>query len=145
MGNDPPLTATMAGKEVIRAAQMFTTSGVASRTSVVKEIVIGMTLGLIAGGMWQVRSQEALRSRGAAWDAIWRDPRPSRADPRCSAAARPPAACPPLAPPARRSRRSRPPSLLPPPKSYHWNESAKWENYYRALEEKRKEEAAAAS
>jgi hypothetical protein len=126
----------MAGKEVIRAAQMFTTSGVASRTSVVKEIVIGMTLGLIAGGMWQVRSQEALRSKGAALDAIRREPRPSRET--CASplprAPRPPAA---------RARRS--PRPLLPPQSYHWNESAKWENYYHALEEKRKEEAAASS
>jgi hypothetical protein len=47
----------MASKEVIRAAQMFTTSGVASRTSVVKEIAIGMGLGLAFGMVWQVRGR----------------------------------------------------------------------------------------
>jgi hypothetical protein len=44
----------MAGKEVIRAAQMFTKNGVGSRTSVVKEIVIGSALGLGFGLWWQV-------------------------------------------------------------------------------------------
>jgi hypothetical protein len=45
----------MAGKEVIRAAQMFTKSGMASKVSVVKEIGIGLTLGLASGFLWQVR------------------------------------------------------------------------------------------
>jgi len=45
----------MAGKEVIRAAQMFTTNGMASKVSVVKEIVIGSALGLGFGLWWQVR------------------------------------------------------------------------------------------
>lgn len=44
----------MTGKEVIRAAQMFTKNGAASRTSVVKEIVIGSALGLGFGLWWQV-------------------------------------------------------------------------------------------
>ena len=44
----------MSGKEVIRAAQMFTKSGVASRTSVVKELVLGSALGLGFGLLWQV-------------------------------------------------------------------------------------------
>jgi hypothetical protein len=44
----------MAGKEVIRAAQMFTKNGVGSRTSVVKEIVLGSALGLGFGLWWQV-------------------------------------------------------------------------------------------
>jgi hypothetical protein len=49
----------MSGKEVIRAAQMFTTTGVASRTSVAKEIVIGMVLGLGAGMVWQASTSRA--------------------------------------------------------------------------------------
>ena len=44
----------MSGKEVIRAAQMFTKNGVASKTSVVKELVIGTGLGLALGLWWQV-------------------------------------------------------------------------------------------
>ena len=44
----------MAGKEVIRAAQMFTKTGVASRTSVVKDIVIASVLGGAFGMLWQV-------------------------------------------------------------------------------------------
>jgi len=45
----------MAGKEVaIKAAQMFTTTGVASRVSVVKEMAIGLSLGLSMGFLWQV-------------------------------------------------------------------------------------------
>lgn len=46
--------ATMSGKEVIRAAQMFTTNGAAAKVSVVKEIAIGLTLGISAGLVWQV-------------------------------------------------------------------------------------------
>lgn len=45
----------MSGKEVIRAAQMFTTHGKASKVSVVKEIVIALTLGGALGMLWQVR------------------------------------------------------------------------------------------
>lgn len=45
----------MAGKEVIRAAQLFTKTGQASRVSVVKEIVLGMGFGIIGGMAWQVR------------------------------------------------------------------------------------------
>lgn len=63
----------MAGKEVIRAAQMFTKSGVASKTSVVKEIVIASALGMGLGLWWQ---------------------------------------------------------------KYHWAEDAKWEAYYKSIEEK---------
>lgn len=44
----------MAGKEVIRAAQMFTKNGAGSRTSIVKEIVLGSALGLGFGLLWQV-------------------------------------------------------------------------------------------
>ena len=44
----------MAGKEVIRAAQMFTKTGQASKISVVKEIIIGSTLGIGLGLWWQV-------------------------------------------------------------------------------------------
>jgi hypothetical protein len=44
----------MPGKEVIRAAQMFTTHGQASKVSVVKEIVIALTLGGALGMLWQV-------------------------------------------------------------------------------------------
>lgn len=44
---------TMAGKEVIRAAQMFTKTGQASRVSVVKEIAIGLALGTGLGLIWQ--------------------------------------------------------------------------------------------
>lgn len=44
----------MAGKEVIRAAQLFTKTGQASRVSVVKEIVLGMSAGLALGMVWQV-------------------------------------------------------------------------------------------
>jgi hypothetical protein len=44
----------MVGKEVIRAPQMFTTHGMASKVSVVKEIGFGLILGLGAGFAWQV-------------------------------------------------------------------------------------------
>lgn len=47
----------MSGKEVIRAAQMFTTTGAASKVSVVKELTIGLALGLVGGFYWQVRYQ----------------------------------------------------------------------------------------
>jgi hypothetical protein len=48
----------MAGKEVaIKAAQMFTTTGVASRVSVVKEMAIGLSLGLGMGFLWQVGAE----------------------------------------------------------------------------------------
>ncbi|KAL4427773.1 hypothetical protein ABPG75_001862 [Micractinium tetrahymenae] len=43
----------MSGKAVIKAAQMFTTTGKASRTSIVKEIIIGTTLGTALGFWWQ--------------------------------------------------------------------------------------------
>jgi hypothetical protein len=45
----------MAGKEVIRAAQMFTTSGMASKVSATKEIVIGLGLGIAVAMVWKVR------------------------------------------------------------------------------------------
>ena len=45
----------MSGQSVLRAASNFTTKGQASRVSVTKEIVIGMTLGLAAGLWWKVR------------------------------------------------------------------------------------------
>jgi hypothetical protein len=51
----------MSGKEVIRAAQMFTTTGVASRVSVVKEIAIATVLGIGAGMWWQVRRRQQER------------------------------------------------------------------------------------
>lgn len=49
----PKKTNKMTGKEVIRAAQMFTKTGAASRISVVKELGIGLALGLVAGMVWQ--------------------------------------------------------------------------------------------
>jgi len=44
----------MSGKAVIKATQMFTTGGQASKVSVVKEIVIASVLGLAGGMVWQV-------------------------------------------------------------------------------------------
>lgn len=43
----------MAGKEVIRAVQVFSKEGMASKVSVVKEIVFGSVLGLGLGLVWQ--------------------------------------------------------------------------------------------
>jgi len=43
----------MAGKEVIRAVQVFSKEGMASKVSVVKEIVVGSALGLGLGLVWQ--------------------------------------------------------------------------------------------
>ncbi|PSC74840.1 Cytochrome c oxidase subunit 5C-2 [Micractinium conductrix] len=43
----------MSGKAVIKAAQMFTKTGQASRISVTKEILIGSTLGAGLGFWWQ--------------------------------------------------------------------------------------------
>lgn len=40
-------------KAVLHAAKMFTTQGNAAKQSVVKEIVIGMTLGLAGGAVWK--------------------------------------------------------------------------------------------
>ena len=41
------------GGQVIRAAQMFTKTGQASKISVTKEIVYGSILGLAFGAVWQ--------------------------------------------------------------------------------------------
>lgn len=43
----------MTGKEVIKAAQMFTKTGRASQVSALKEIAIGLTLGISLGLVWQ--------------------------------------------------------------------------------------------
>ena len=48
------ILATMSGKEVIRAAQMFSKTGMASKVSVGKEIAIGLGLGISLGMVWQV-------------------------------------------------------------------------------------------
>ena len=45
----------MSGKAVIKAAQMFTTTGQASKVSAVREIAIGTVLGVGFGLLWQVR------------------------------------------------------------------------------------------
>ena len=103
----------MSGKEVIRAAQMFTTTGVASRVSVVKEMVIATVLGIGAGMWWQVRRrQHEQMARSPAAGSRVVGSRPAPRSPCLSAWAG--------------------------VQTYHWNESAKWENYYKALEEKAK-------
>ncbi|PRW60679.1 cytochrome c oxidase subunit 5C-2 [Chlorella sorokiniana] len=43
----------MSGKAVIRATQMFTKTGQASRISLGKEIAIGLTMGAALGFWWQ--------------------------------------------------------------------------------------------
>jgi len=44
----------MAGKEVIRAVHWFTKDGASKKVSAAKEIIIGATLGLATGLIWQV-------------------------------------------------------------------------------------------
>jgi len=43
----------MAGKEVIRAVQVFSKEGMGSKVSVLKDIVIGSFLGVSLGLVWQ--------------------------------------------------------------------------------------------
>lgn len=44
----------MSSTQVIKAAQMFTKNGNSKNVSVVKEIVIGLSLGLVGGVAWKV-------------------------------------------------------------------------------------------
>ena len=109
----------MAGKEVIRAAQMFTANGAASRISVVKEMVIGSALGLGLGMLWQVSLVYVFLKIGdSTFSMHFYDGGRS--------SSRPSPCTPPSSPPRCRSQ------------TYHWNEDAKWENYYKALEAKQK-------
>ncbi|KAL6772064.1 COX5C [Auxenochlorella protothecoides x Auxenochlorella symbiontica] len=43
----------MSGTQVIKAASMFTPSGAAAKTSVVKEMILGAGLGTVLGFWWQ--------------------------------------------------------------------------------------------
>ena len=116
---DIKILGKMAGKEVIRAAQMFTKSGVASRTSVVKDILIASVLGGGFGMLWQVspailrlfiisfkrvvKSIRCIQRLAFILTVVWGPSSPL-------------------------------PSFYL--QRYHWAEDAKWEAYYKSLEEK---------
>lgn len=51
----------MSGKEVIRAAQMFTKNGASKKVSALKEILIAIGLGTTTGLIWQVCIREVHR------------------------------------------------------------------------------------
>lgn len=55
---DTPCFAAMSGN-AIQAVKQFTKTGVGSRTSIVKEITIGISLGLAAGLTWKVGMVQA--------------------------------------------------------------------------------------
>ena len=61
----------MAGKEVIRAVQWFTKDGASKKVSAAKEITIGATLGMVTGLIWQVSRVEA-RALGRGCHVWWR-------------------------------------------------------------------------
>lgn len=60
----------MASREVIHAAQMFTKHGQASKVSVVKEIAIGLTLGLAVGSMWKMYHWDYMKKLDDYYSAL---------------------------------------------------------------------------
>lgn len=92
----------MSGTQVIKAASMFTPSGAAAKTSVVKEMIIGAGLGTVLGFWWQV--------------CVANQPcdSPPSAFAQCIILGAP--------------DRLRTSTLPPPLQTYHWSENKKWDD-----------------
>ena len=131
----------MSGK-AIQAVQQFTKSGVGSRTSVVKEITIGITLGLAAGLTWKVgRTTHTNPCAGQlllSWGPCQQEPQSCRF--RCwqHYRCRPETGPQPLVPDARHCALLRLIESSWPcfrSQTWHWNEKRKISEYYDTLEQ----------
>ncbi len=65
----------MSSGQAIKAVEMFTKNGASKNVSVVREVVIGLTIGLGFGALWKVRPDtprapphpRALQARSRGW------------------------------------------------------------------------------